>query len=161
MNKTELQKDLIKPKQPENKVLDLIVWIEENKDKVFSAYDIMGGSAKFLTLVLLILAISSFTVNLTISDFAVKTSLQFASIAVLISYVSLIFQISEKGLLERRFGRAIKKKSFNDKEKLLLWALIKIKNDNEEISLKTLYEMDKEANGETFSEKSLIKGLCT
>ena len=51
-------------------------------------------------------------------------------------------------------------RSFNDREKALLKALIKIKSVNEEINLKTLYEVDKEVNGDIFTEKNLLKILA-
>ena len=71
-----------------------------------------------------------------------------------------MFQIGEKGIVERRFERALKQKPFDDREKALLKALIKIKSNNEEIKLMTIYEMNKEAHGDIFTEKKLLESIC-
>jgi hypothetical protein len=56
-------------------------------------------------------------------------------------------------MVEARLKKASQLRSFDDEEKPLLKALIRIKTKNEEFKLRMLYEMDKKANGDIFTEK--------
>ena len=103
----------------------------------------------------------STAVNLTTSDSLTKLTTQAALVAVVLAYVSLVYQMSEQRVLDTRFKRAFKLKTpISDREKTILSALIKIKSNNEEIKLKTMYEMDKEAHGDIFTEKKLLESIC-
>jgi hypothetical protein len=156
-NKESQQKEPQKPKEPQDKVLDLINWVEENKSKIRKTYD--GARPEFfLALIFLIGALV--TVGYAVHDFLVSISIVPVSLVALVAFFSFAFQGIEKRRWIKRFERALKLRSFDDREKALLKALIKIKSVNEEINLKTLYEVDKEVNGDIFTEKNLLKILA-
>jgi uncharacterized membrane protein YqjE len=139
------------------KILELVQWIDEQEKNLFKLYDAFGGMGRtFLMIFAVIFFITEF-VNFTISDFATKISIQLTSISILIATIALVLDMGEKRKPEIRFERALNKKSFSDREKALLRALVKIKSKNEEIKLMTIYEMDKEANGDIFTEKKLLE----
>jgi len=155
--KENQQKEPQKPKEPQDKVLDLINWVEENKSKIRKTYD--GARPEFfLALIFLIGALV--TVGYAVHDFLVSISIVPVSLVALVAFFSFAFQGIEKRRWIKRFDRALKLRSFDDREKALLKALIKIKSVNEEINLKTLYEVDKEVNGDIFTEKNLLKILA-
>jgi hypothetical protein len=157
-NKVNLQDDLSqKSKEPKDKVLELIEWIEENQSEIFKTYDGLSGVS---LLVIGFFFVVAYTAGAFIHDYAVSITIILATLTALIAYFSLIVQTSKEGILEKRLNRAGQLKKFSDTEKVLLKALIKIKSPNEEINLKTLYSMDKEANADTFTEKNLIGTLC-
>ncbi len=156
---THLQNDLLQtPKEPQNKVVAVIDFIEENKLKIFKASDIISGWTSVLVIFFFIVIVV--LAGYRISNFALSISVAVAAIAALIAYFSFINQESDKVLAIRRYRRAINLRNFNDKEKALLKALINIKCANEEINLKTLFEMDKEAKGDIFTEKKLLESIC-
>jgi ABC-type uncharacterized transport system fused permease/ATPase subunit len=149
-----------KPKTKEKSILELVQWIDDNESKVVKIFDVLGGMGTTLVMLVIVLFVISEIVNFTISDFGAKISIQLTSLAILIAFFSLVMRVGEKGLVERRFGRAIKEEKFSDREKPLLKALIKIKSNNEEIKLMMIYEMDKEVNGDIFTEKKLLESIC-
>jgi hypothetical protein len=55
---------------------------------------------------------------------------------------------------------ASKIKTFADKEKPLIKALIKIKSKNKELKLGILYAIDKETNGGFFTQNKLLEIIC-
>ena len=156
-NEVNLQEVIPKSKEPKDKVLELIVWIENNQLKIFKQYDGLSGVS---LLVIGFFFVVAYTASAFIHNYAVSITIILATLTALIAYFSLVVQTSKEGILEKRLNRAGQLRKFNDTEKVLLKALIKIKSANEEINLKTLYSMDKEANGDAFTEKSLIGVLC-
>ena len=56
---------------------------------------------------------------------------------------------------------ALRMRSFSEGEKPLLKALLKIKSKNPEQKLVSLYVLDKESGGDTFSERSLLQSICS
>ncbi len=147
-----------KPKEPKDKVLELINWIDENKSEIIKWHDGFGGAS---WLVIGFFVAVALIAGFSIRDYAVSIVIIIGGLTGLIAYFSLIVQTSEGTISERRFERAMRvKNNFNDRDRVLLKALIKIKGNNEEINLKTLYAMDKEANGEIFNEKKLLEILC-
>jgi hypothetical protein len=157
MTKTELQKDLKKPKQPQDRVLELINWIQDNESKIFKPLDgFRSTSVLVIGFFVAVVVIAGYK----ISDFTISITITLASIGALIAFFSFMNQEFDVHRANKRFINALQIRTFDDREKPLLKVLIKIKNDNEEINLKTLYMMDKEVNGETFSEKNLISVLC-
>ncbi len=149
-----------KPKAKEKSILELVQWIDNNESKLIRSYDVFGGMATTLIFLFVALFFISEVVNFTLSDFGVKISIQLTTLAIMIAFFSLVLRIGEKGIVKRRFRRALKEESFSDREKPLLKALIKIKSNNEKIKLMTIYEMDKEVNGEIFTEKKLLESIC-
>ena len=111
-----------------------------------------------MALVFLIAALV--TVGYAAHDFLLSITIVPVSLVALVAFFSFAFQGIEKRRWIKRFERALKLRSFDDREKALLKALIKIKSVNEEINLKTLYEVDKEVNGDIFTEKNLLKILA-
>jgi amino acid permease len=141
-------------------VLELVQWIDNNESKLIKFYDELGGMGQLLGFLFVALFIIAEAVNFTTSDFAVKMSIQLAILAVFFALISVVFQISEKRKLEIRFKRARKLRNLEDKEIPILKALIRIKSDNEETKLMTIYEMNREAHGSIFSEKNLLESIC-
>lgn len=156
-NKENQQKETQETKEPQDNVLDLIDFIEENKSKIRKPYD--GARLEFFLAVAFLVA-ALVSVGYAAHDFLVSISIVPVSLVALVAFFSFAFQGIEKRRWIKRFGRALKLRSFTDEEKVLLKALIKIKSVNEEINLKTLYDMDKAANGDIFSEKKLLEIIC-
>lgn len=156
MAKIELQRDLIKPKQTQDRILELIYWLEDNQSKIIKWHD--AFSPTFLIVIAVFIAIA-WTIN-TIQDYALSLGIAIAGFSALIAYFSFVIQTSKNSILEKRYRRVKKRGNFSDKDIVLTRALMKIKSKNHDIDLKTLYNMDKEANGEMFTEKNLIELLC-
>ena len=92
-NRENQQKDPQKPKEPQDKVLDLINWIEENKLKIRKNDD--GARPEFfLALVFLIGALV--TVGYAVHDFLVSISIVPVSLVALVAF----FRLLSKGLTE-------------------------------------------------------------
>jgi hypothetical protein len=147
-------------KPQEKEILELIQWIDSNERKLIKVFDELGGMGRSLGFVFGILYFVSQVVNLVLSDFATKIALQVAIVTAIIAYVSVVFQISERRMFEIRLNRALKLKTFSDKEKPLLKALLQIKSNNEEVKLMLLYEMNKEAHGDIFTKRKLLESIC-
>jgi hypothetical protein len=157
-DKVNLKTDLTqKSKEPQDEVLDLIEFIEENKSKIRKPYDGVRPEF-FLALAFLISALVS--VGYAVHDFLVSISIVPVSLVALVAFFSFAFQGIDRRRWIKRFQRAAKIKNLDDKQKILLKALIKIKSSNEEINLKNLYEVDKEVDGDIFTEKSLLEIIC-
>lgn len=143
-----------KPNEPNDKVLELINWIEEKKPEIIKWDDSLSGTFWLVTIFFIAIAwITGFTVH----DYVVSIAIGIAGFSGLIAYFSFFIQTSQNRVLEKRFARLKKMRNSNDTDTVLLRALIKIRRKNEDISLKTLYMMDKEAKGDIFTEKKLIE----
>src|SRR5271157_3755329 len=147
--KENLQRDLLQnPKQPGDKILELVNWIDENEKQVIRPRDIFfnwkGG--------LLLLAGVSFTIveilNFITSTNTDKVFTLLTLIVIFLAFISIIIQTTEQNVIETRLKNASKIKKFTDREKPLLKALIKIKSKNKQFRLMVLYSLDKEANGD-------------
>jgi hypothetical protein len=159
-NEKSIQKDnKAIPPTKENEILELVQWIDDNESKLIKLLDDFGGMGRLFFMVFVALYIIATIVNLTIPDFATQISLHLTSLAILIATITLVLKMGERKA-QLRFERAIKVKEFSDREKTLLRALIKIKSNNEEVKLMTIYEMDKEAHGDIFTEKKLLESIC-
>jgi hypothetical protein len=88
-----------------------------------------------------------------------RISISLASVAVFMAFISIVIQTGERNIVEGRFERALKLRKFDDTEKTLVKALIKIKSKNDQFKLRLVYERNKEANGDMFSEKRLLEKL--
>ena len=147
-----------KPKR--RTIIELVKWIDDNKSKLIKSYDDFGGMGLILCFVVAVLYLVTFVVNIAVSDFVITISIQLTNLAIIISFIAFTINFGEKRKLGIRYERIIKEKDFNDRDKALLKALIKIKNNNEKIKLITIYKMDKEAHGNIFSEKKLLQSIC-
>lgn len=135
MAKIELQRDLIKPKESQDKVLELINWIEEKEPEIFKGYD--GIDFNFIFVSAFFVGIALIT-GLTVHDFAVSVVIGLAGFSGLIGYYSFFMQTIKGKIIGKRFYRAQGLKNFSDTDTVLLRALIKIKSKNSDINLKTL-----------------------
>ena len=79
---------------------------------------------------------------------------------ILLAFVSIVMQTTEKNVVDARFKNALKIKNFSATERPMLKALIKIKSKNREFQLNTLYYLDKEAKGDLFTESRLLEIIC-
>jgi hypothetical protein len=157
MTKIALQKDIIKLKGPPDKVLELINWIEVKEPSIVKWHDSFDGTFWLVTVVFISIAsIASATIN----DFAVSIGIFLAGFSGLMAYYSFFLDTVNNRAFEKRFGRVKSIKTFGETDIIILRALLKIKSKNEDLSLKTLYLMDKEAKGDIFTEKRLIELLC-
>jgi hypothetical protein len=77
-----------------------------------------------------------------------------------LAFVSIVIQTSEQNVIEARLKNASKIKKFTDREKPLFKALIKIKSQNKELKLGVLNAVDKETNGDIFTENKLLEIIC-
>lgn len=147
-----------KLKEPQDRVFGLVDWVEDNQSKIVKRYD--GFEWEFF-LVVAFLLVTVVGVGYAVHDFLVTFAVVPVSLVAIIAFFTFIFQGLEKRRWIKRFERATELGSFDEKQKVLLKALIKMKSENEKINLKTLYEMDKEAQGDIFTEKSLLQIICT
>ena len=79
---------------------------------------------------------------------------------IFLAFISVTIQTTEQNVIEARLKNASKIRKFTDKEKPLLKALIKIKSKNKELKLSILYTINKESNGDIFTENKLLEAIC-
>jgi hypothetical protein len=160
--KAKLQTDLIKKAvEPEDKVLELIKWLEINEERVFKPTDLFfGWKGSFLLIFAVLFGISEL-LNFIASTNIEKISVMLAGIGVFLAFMAIIVQTGKDNMIDGRMRNAYKLRDFTEREKPLLKALIKIQSENDELKLSILYAMDKETKGETFTEKKLLEILCT
>ncbi|MGA2680943.1 MAG: hypothetical protein ABSF44_03990 [Candidatus Bathyarchaeia archaeon] len=160
-DKENLQRDLLQnPKQPEDKILELVNWIDENEKQVIRPQDIFSnwkGALLFSVGV-------SFTIvevlNFITSTNTDKVFTLLTLTVIFLAFVSIIIQTTEQNVIETRLKNALRIRKFTDREKPLLKALIKIKSKNKQFKLRVLYSANKEANGDIFTENKLLEIIC-
>ncbi|MGD0646257.1 MAG: hypothetical protein ABSA75_15300 [Candidatus Bathyarchaeia archaeon] len=159
--KENLQRDLLRnPKQPDDKILELVKWIDEHEKQVIRPQDVFFNWKGAL----LLSAGVSFSV-VEVLNFITSTNFDkiftlLTLIVIFLAFISIIIQTTEQNVIEARLKNASKIKKFTDREKPLLKALIKIKSENKELKLSVLYELDKEVNGDIFTENKLLEIIC-
>jgi low affinity Fe/Cu permease len=154
---------LDKVKVTENTTFDiseLISWFDDNELKVIKPQDIFFNWKRSFFLVFIVLfVIIEFTSFISASTMERIMTL-LTAVAIFLAFMTIIIQTGEDNMIEGRLKNASKLRTFNDKEKAIVKALIKIKTKNEELKLKVLYAMDKESNGDIFTEKKLLESIC-
>jgi hypothetical protein len=155
-----LENPVLETKKNEDSILKLVQWIDEHEKQVIKPADIFYNfKTSFFLLIVAVFGVAEIMNFITATD-TERISIGLASIAVVVAFLSIIIQTSETNLIEGHMKNANKLREFDDREKLLLKALIKIKSKNEDDKLTTLYEMDKETNGDIFTEKKLLESIC-
>jgi len=146
--------------QTKDKILELIEWIDSHESKLVRPYDVFLGWGRLLALLFALLFIIAEIMNFVTASNTERISISLASIAVFMAFVSIVIQTGESNIVEGRFERALKLRKFDDTEKTLVKALIKIRSKNDQFKLRLVYERNKEANGDMFTEKRLLEKLC-
>jgi hypothetical protein len=160
-NKENLQKDMSREaKQSEDKIFELVNWIDEHEKQVIRPQDIFFNWKGAL---LLLVGISFALVE--ILNFLTSTNIDkiftlLTLIVIFLAFISIVLQTTEQNAIEKRLKNASKIKTFADKEKPLIKALIKIKSKNKELKLGILYAIDKETNGGFFTQNKLLEIIC-
>ena len=149
-----------KTRKPQDKILELVNWVEENEKQLFRWRDVfyhLGWLLLLLSVVTFGIPELMIFINATNPE---KIIVLLSIVAILLAFLSMVTQVSERNIVEARTKHALKIRAFNEREKPLLKALIKIKSKNTEQKLSILYAIDKEANGNIFTEKNLLEILC-
>jgi hypothetical protein len=158
-----LKKAFIEPKEPKknaNSILELAQWIDEHEKQVIRPMDYFyNWKESLLLLFVLLIAVVELLSFIAATD-TERMSVLLATLAVFIAFISIVIQTSETTLIEGHLKNAKKLRNFSEREKLLLMALLKIKSKNEKSKLMTIYELDKETNGDIFTEKKLLESIC-
>jgi hypothetical protein len=151
--------------QTKDKILELIEWIDSHEKKLFGPFHFFISLGGFFVLFLVIVFV---VVEFVFSQTASATdriSIALASAAVLIASVSIVIQTGERDIVDGCFYRALELRrtlglrEFDDTEKILLKALIKVRSKNDQLKLRLVYERNKKAKGDMFSEKKLLEKL--
>jgi hypothetical protein len=162
MNDNEnLQKDLSREeKQGEDKILELVDWIDEHEKQVIRPQDIFfnwkGALLLSVGVSFAIVEVLNFITSTNIDKIFTLLTLM----VIFLAFISIVLQTTEQNVVETRLEHASKIKKFTDREKPLLKALIKIKSKNKELKLSVLYAADKETNGDIFTENKLLEIIC-
>jgi hypothetical protein len=141
--------------QTKDKILELIKWIGSNESKLFKPYDVFIGWGRTLAVLFGFLFIITEIMNFITASGTERISIALASVAVFVAFMSIVIQTSESSMVEGRFERALKLRKFDDTEKTLVKALIKIKSKNDQFKLRLVYERNKDM----FTEKRLLEKL--
>lgn len=146
-------------RERQDEVFQLIEWVDKNEKKLVrwrDAFYHLGWL--ILVMIIVVVAIPSvfiFTDSTTTERLVTLLSI----VALLIAFLSMVTSISERNVVEARMKHALKMRKFTETEKPLLKALIKIKSKNPETKLATLYAMDRESKGDSFTKKKLLEIL--
>jgi hypothetical protein len=146
-------------KATKEEILELIQWIDSHESSLFRPYDFFSGWGRTLALLFVLLFIIAEIMNFVTASATERISISLTSVAVFIAFISIVIQTGESNIVEGRFKKALKSRTFDDKQKLLVKALIKIKSKNDEFKLGLIYERNKAANGDMFTEKRLLEKL--
>jgi hypothetical protein len=148
-----------KAKDEKDKILELVEWIDEYELRICRPTDVFSGWGRTLAILVALLFIIAEILNFVTASAADRISIGLASIAVFIAFMSIVIQTGESNMVEGRFKRALKLRKFDDAEKLLVKALIKVKSKNDHFKLKLLYDQNRESRGDMFTEKRLLERL--
>jgi hypothetical protein len=150
INESEGKKDAI---------VKLIDWIEKNQKQMIRRRDAfyhMGWLLLLLAVVILGIPGSLFFINVNIPE---RIIVLLSAVAILLAFLTLVTQISERNVVEARMNHALQIRPFDEYEKPLLKAFLKIKSKNPEQKLSELFLMDRKCGGEIFTEKGLLRIL--
>jgi hypothetical protein len=150
----------MKPKEPEDKILELVNWIDAHEKQVIRPLDIFFNWKGALLLLVGVSFVIVEVLNFITSVSADKIFTLLTLLVIFLAFISIVLQTTEQNVIDARLKNALKLKKFTDNEKPLLKALIKIKSKNKELKLGWLYAMDKESNGDIFTENRLLELLC-
>jgi hypothetical protein len=150
----------MKPEQHEDKILELVSWIDEHEKQVIRPLDIFfNWKGALLLLVGALFAIVE-VLNFITSTNIDKIFTLLTLITIFLAFTSIILQTTEQNIIDTRVENASKIKKFTDQEKPFLKALIMIKSKNKGLKLRVLYDLDKENDGGIFTENKLLEIIC-
>ncbi len=144
----------------ETEILELANWIDKNEKLLIrwrDAFYHLGWLVLLLSAIIIVLIGTLIIMGATNSE---KVIVTISIVAVLLAFISMVTQVSERSAIEARMKHALRIRTFNEEEKPLLKALLKIKSKNREQKLSTLYFLDKEDRGDTFTKRKLVEILC-
>ena len=147
-------------KKDENKIQELIKFVDSKKTDLFRFYDVFRGgiSIWLLSLVIILIFGEFFALHGffrgTISDLNAFL-LALTILALFFSFFSLITNIGERNIIEVRFNRALKMRPFTEAEKPFLDALIRMRSRNPKINLELIYQL----NPKIFEKEKLLENL--
>lgn len=150
----------MKPKEPEDEILELVNWVDDHERQVIRPQDIFFNWKGALLLSIGILFAIVEVLNFVTSVSADKIFTLLTLMVIFLAFVSIVLQTTEQNVIDARLKNALKIRKFSDKEKPLLKALIKIKSKNKDLKLSWLYEVNIGANGDIFTENRLLELLC-
>lgn len=145
--------------QTKDKILELIQWIDSHESELFRPSDFFSSWRRPLALLFVLLFGIAEIMNFVTASATERISISLASVMVFMAFITIVIQTSESNIVEGRFKKALKSRTFDDKQKLLVKALIKMKSKNDQFKLGLIYERNKAANGDMFTEKKLLEKL--
>ncbi len=146
-------------KESQDEILQLIEWIDKNEKQLIRWRDAFYHLGWLLLIMIVVVMVIPGALILTNATNIERVVALLSTVAILLAFLSMVTQVSERNVLEARTKHALKMKKFTDKEKPLLKALLKIKSKNPENKLATLYALDREVKGDIFTKKSLLDAL--
>jgi hypothetical protein len=145
--------------QTKAKILELIKLIDSHEKKLFGPLHFYMSLGGFFVLFIILVFVIAENVSFVTSSANDRISMLLASAAIVIASIPIVMQTSEKDIVDGNFLRALKLREFDDTEKILLKALIRIRSKNDELKLGPVYERNEKADGDMFSEKRLLEKL--
>ncbi len=147
-------------KDDQDEVPQLIEWLDKNERQLIRWRDTFYHLGwLLLVMIAIVVAIPGVLIFTNATDLE-RLVASLSIVAVLLAFLSMVTQISERNVVEARLKHALRMKNFTETQKPLLKALIKIKSKNPESRLATLYILDRDARGDVFTKRSLLKTLC-
>jgi len=145
--------------QNKDKILELVNWIDDNESNLITSYDFFIGWERIFGLLFIIMFFTAEILNFVTASVTDKISIGLASLAVFMAFASIIIQTGESNMVEGRYKRALTLGKFDDTEKILLKALIKVRSKNDDFKLRAVYERSKVSGADIFTEKRLLEEL--
>lgn len=149
--------------EEKKEILKLMRLVDSNKDEkgkpLFRGRDIFKGwlgvaFISLLVIVFFVIALLSVGAIFRLVSSVDSTVVTLSLLAVALAFFSFTMQVSEETLVEVRFQKALKL-GFTENEKLILKALIKIKNKHPKFALEEVYKKHKDM----FTKKKLVEEL--
>ena len=139
---------------PEDQILSLIRLIDSDDPKLFRPIDFFKGGSKYsvVTITILLVIVEIILVTQSGTSFE-KLSVAVALSAFIVSYFSFMVHFGEGNILQVNFDRL--EKHFEEKQKPLLKALLKIAGKHPKFNLEQIYDM----NPDMFTQEKLLEKL--
>lgn len=143
--------------ETEETVHRLIRLIDGNKKDLFKTFDPYEGwamTSQLLVLSFLVALIWIFLFLRALGSIP-EVAVAVGTLAFVVGYFRLLAPFLEENMLEANFRRLVKKEKPRESEKPLLKALLKMKAENREFDLETVYNIDPSV----FSAQKLVEYL--
>jgi hypothetical protein len=148
-------------KEPKDEILELIRLVDRNRDEkgrlLFRSWDTFRGALGFalIAYAVIVVSVSLLVVVEGRLMSIVDTIVVILSLyTVILAFESFIAQLADRNKVEVRFQKALKL-GFNENEKLILKALVKMRSKHDKFALRDVYEKNKDM----FTKEKLLERL--